>query len=328
MNRIFSINKLTVFKDRNLKVIRHWLNKVKYQGGFSEYEGGFGYRLFCRIGKRYFFSYLLLRFLLTRKVSMPFLDVHVTTRCTLNCRDCNHLTPLYRPDTHYTMSLDSFKTNLDKVLKSVDLIYVLQLVGGEPLLHPDLDKMLEYADSKRKVQFILITTNGTLMPPEKLINAVKKSKKTFFVVSDYSHLFLKIMKTEFVLDCLKQNNIRYYIESYSKGKSWFPQWKIHKSNRDMTAVSDEFRKCYLTNCTGGLMNGKIYPCPIAIPIHRIYNHDSSITDLEKQSKNSVRMDLIRFYLKPCFEICDFCHIPDNPIPVDPAIQVQSEKLIN
>lgn len=49
------------------------------------------------------------------KVSLPFLDHIITTRCSLKCEKCCSLMPTYTEQTHFDETFDDFKQHLDNI---------------------------------------------------------------------------------------------------------------------------------------------------------------------------------------------------------------------
>jgi radical SAM protein with 4Fe4S-binding SPASM domain len=80
--------------------------------------------------------------------------LEITTRCNKNCAFCGGTT---RPSEF--ISVENFTTRLKQVSKLGDRIYLY--VAGEPLLHPNLDTLLDIAANEGAS--IGITTNGTLI---------------------------------------------------------------------------------------------------------------------------------------------------------------------
>lgn len=90
------------------------------------------------------------------------LDVEITTRCQLACPRCarSRLTPGER-------STDLSPGDFARVLSEAEFARELIFVGlGEPLLHPDLDGMVELS-ARRGLETKLVT-NGLLATPERL----------------------------------------------------------------------------------------------------------------------------------------------------------------
>ncbi|HEY3952561.1 MAG TPA: hypothetical protein VGM53_04240, partial [Streptosporangiaceae bacterium] len=64
--------------------------------------------------------------------------VNVTEHCNLRCRSCAHLSPVLPKHFVDPGSLCSDLTALSKSYR----VNVLKILGGEPLLHPDLPEVL------------------------------------------------------------------------------------------------------------------------------------------------------------------------------------------
>ena len=69
------------------------------------------------------------------------LNLTPTMRCNLKCRLCGVLVPQYeyRPQ----MSVEECAKTLEIMFSLADCVGRLQITGGEPLLHPQLDRLLE-----------------------------------------------------------------------------------------------------------------------------------------------------------------------------------------
>ncbi len=80
--------------------------------------------------------------------------IEITNVCNLNCSFC---IPHNRENRF--MNFDEFKLILTKIKPYTNYIYLH--VKGEPLLHPDVDKFIEYAYNQGF--FINLTTNATLL---------------------------------------------------------------------------------------------------------------------------------------------------------------------
>ena len=104
---------------------------------------------------------------------------YLTEGCNLCCRHC-WISPKYQPDGKASsfLDFDLFRSILGQG-KLLGLEYV-KLTGGEPLLHPDIHRILRYMRGE-KLRFTL-ETNGTLCTPE-LAREIKKCKRPSISVS-------------------------------------------------------------------------------------------------------------------------------------------------
>lgn len=86
--------------------------------------------------------------------------IEITNRCNLNCVMCYRLTYLKEIGD---MDFSLFK----QIVKSIKgAQYVCCQGGGEPLLHPQVFEMIEYAHKVCAPKTLTITTNGTVLTRE------------------------------------------------------------------------------------------------------------------------------------------------------------------
>jgi organic radical activating enzyme len=104
------------------------------------------------------------------------LEINVAEHCNLSCRGCSHLSPVVAK--HF---VDPAAVHRD--LKALARCYhtkFVRLLGGEPLLHPDLVSVIDAVRRSGVGDFVSVTTNGLLLPRMKtefwsLIDAVEVS---------------------------------------------------------------------------------------------------------------------------------------------------------
>ena len=90
--------------------------------------------------------------------------IEITNSCNLNCSFCNN----NRRDKKF-MPIEQFEYIINQIKPYTNYVYLH--VKGEPLLHPQLEKILKICSSNRMQ--VNITTNGTLLKQkeEVLINS-------------------------------------------------------------------------------------------------------------------------------------------------------------
>jgi hypothetical protein len=138
-------------------------------------------------------------------------DVLVTEKCSLNCSHCNMFMPHYEFPIH--RELDTIISDIDSYFKIVDYVSVFHLVGGEPFLYPNIENVIKHIleNYVTKIDKLIITTNGTILPKDTIIQLLKDND-VILSVSDYSDKlqFVKSKITK-VLDVYKNNNIKCFI---------------------------------------------------------------------------------------------------------------------
>lgn len=76
-------------------------------------------------------------------VDMDTIQIEITNQCHKRCSNCTRLCG-HHPNPYF-MDFDYFKKAVDSM---VDYPKMTGIMGGEPLLHPDFEKMCEYLHSK------------------------------------------------------------------------------------------------------------------------------------------------------------------------------------
>lgn len=132
-----------------------------------------------------------------QRFELPYLEFFITTRCNLKCKKCSNLIPSIR--SHEDISPEDFKKTLDALRGKIDCLYRLKLHGGEVLLHPHLNEIIEYANKQKKIKLIRIATNGTIIPSERILKSLENSK-VVVQISDYKLPEAKIEQLKSVVE--------------------------------------------------------------------------------------------------------------------------------
>lgn len=94
----------------------------------------------------------------------PHITFFASYQCTLSCKMCLTHSPLI-PDNPYKyqgakmLSFEMFKEAIDKFKRATTCAFI---GNGEPLLNPDIFRMIEYASKERRM-YTGLCTNGTLL---------------------------------------------------------------------------------------------------------------------------------------------------------------------
>jgi organic radical activating enzyme len=183
-------------------------------------------------------------------------DVLVTEKCSLNCSHCNMFMPHYEFPIH--RELDTIISDIDSYFKIVDYVSVFHLVGGEPFLYPNIENVIKHLLENyiTKIDKLIITTNGTILPKDSIIQLLKDND-VILSVSDYSdkldHIKKKVVK---VLDSYKENNINHYVRNQIE---WYDFGDLRvKKNLSTDKLINHFDSC--TAPFRGLNDGKFYYC--------------------------------------------------------------------
>lgn len=271
---------------------------------------------------------LKLRFKILKKPCIPNLDFQITTKCTLRCEQCSILIPYYPQENQYAETFESFKTRLDNLLKNVDCICKLLVLGGEPFLNKELANMIEYASKKKQIKFIETVTNSTILPDESLLTVYKKYRnKNHIAISDYtSNPKLRNLKIDELKQILDKYNIPFICNYYP----WTFMGHVHKENRTKEELIRMKNNCYQQYCHG-YYNGDLYLCSRIFGMRMSYDKqigtssDNTVSDYVEITSENCSQEIVKLFCKPYFDACDYCHIkPDKKIPC--AVQCLQKNL--
>lgn len=174
--------------------------------------------------------------------NLRYIEMIITTKCNMLCSNCSNGIPYMN---RKTISYQVFCEQLQSLLTHVSYIERFQLHGGEPLLNPEVHKMITLLDKTQKLLNIRIATNGTVIPNEETISALKDSR----IVLAISSYFFNRERREQLIDVCKRNSIRYIL--YDE-QEWY-RFETQKS------VVNSFETCPI-NSFPCYYEGKVYLC--------------------------------------------------------------------
>jgi organic radical activating enzyme len=248
-------------------------------------------------------------------------DVLVTEKCSLNCSHCNMFMPHYEFPIH--MELDTIISDIDSYFKIVDYVSVFHLVGGEPFLYPNIENVIKHILENyiTKIDKLIITTNGTILPKDTIIQLLKDND-VILSVSDYSDKleFIKNKITK-VLDVYKNNNINHYVRNEIE---WYDFGDLRISKKLPT---DELIK-HFDSCTApfrGLNDGKFYYCHLntsAVRTKIFPLNENDYVDIKTISKEELLKFDLGYTDLGYITFCDNCNGCNTGIKVPVSYEKQ------
>lgn len=193
------------------------------------------------------------------------LNLTLTLRCTLKCKLCVADITKYDNIPHF--NLDYLKDSIDRCFKVVDYAERFQLSGGEPLIHKDIDKIVDKAmEYKDRFRFLGIFSNGTVVPDEKLLKTIAKyndTKKFKFYLSHYGKYSTKVDE---IVSLLEMYNIPHDVKIYHGENQHFDGWVDYGDyqhfNYTEQQLEEIFNKCGVHKMGGiwSLRFGELHAC--------------------------------------------------------------------
>lgn len=191
---------------------------------------------------------------LKTKPALSYLEIHVVDHCNMNCRGCDHLSPIA---DEWFADQNRYARDLQQLRRLFSRIYTICLLGGEPLLHPKIARFLFSTRScfpKAKVQ---IMTNGILLDsmPDSFWNACKETS-TEIILDVYPPLY---KKEKCLVNLAKAKGV----SMKSKRVSSFQAFINLEGDSNPNVA---FQKCPF-RFTHQLQEGKLFTCIVPMVAH-------------------------------------------------------------
>ncbi|MDR1363311.1 MAG: radical SAM protein [Spirochaetaceae bacterium] len=249
--------------------------------------------------------------------SLLSIDIPVTMRCSLRCRDCSNLMQYFKKPRH--ADFEQMKRAVKKLFDLIDFTFDVRILGGEPFMNPDLYKFIDLFHAySSKFAYMWVITNGTIIPDERNLEALK-NRKIFVRISDYQNPRQQIEK---LVSVLVKNGIFHEIVPIQAWQDCSRIQNYHRTQEENEAV---LRNCGVRD-TPTIIDGKIFRCPLSgsawllsILPPELYEYVELLNS--NDSNDSLRRQIQGLMRQKYLKACNFCgnrSINTNRIP--PAIQ--------
>jgi hypothetical protein len=253
------------------------------------------------LGRLVFFRWKQKRRLQKRKLLQ--FQVHLTEHCNLKCKYCSHFSPV--ADKEF-IPIDIFERDLARLSELTrGRIEKIALLGGEPLLHPQISLLLDIARKHFNNGLITINTNGTLL---------LKQADEFWKNCKKNNIDIWITKYPIKLD---MEGIKRYSRKFGVRVNYFDKavktmWKIPL---DMDGGQDgrkNFNSCSQANWCVSLQDGKLFTCgtiPYIRHFNKYFGKKLPVTEYDYIDIHKAKNigEILEFLCKPV-PFCRFCNI--------------------
>lgn len=240
-------------------------------------------------------------------------DIHVADHCNLNCKGCEHFSPLVKEEF---LDIAVFRRDCARLAEltngEIDDIAVL---GGEPLLHPNLTEFLDTAREYFHTCSIRIVTNGILLLKQ-TDEFWKNCKK------NNVEIIITVYPVKLDHDAIKSLAKKYGIPLKYWGEPGEPtRWQRRPLDlQGKQNIDESFKLCYMPNGCIQLVDGKLYTCAIiayAKYFNSYFNKDLRVTDsdyIDIYKTESIK-EIFDFLSKP-MPFCRYCNIKETALQIE------------
>ena len=232
-------------------------------------------------------------------------EVHLVEHCNLNCKGCDNFSPIAEKEY---LNLSRFEEDMKQLSKlCLGEVHTIHLMGGEPLLHPQVNEFLRISRENFPIGNINLFTNGLLLlqQTDEFWSICKENDINILVTKypipfDYDSAEQKARS--------KQVSYR-YAYSIDKDKTLFHfTLDIEGTQNDV----DSFLKCHRANDCIALYNGRLYTCSIAANIRHFNKKYGKNLHVSKRDSidiyEATSIEQILEFLSHPIPFCRYCKI--------------------
>lgn len=245
---------------------------------------------------------------ITPKANIDFVEIHLAEHCNLNCQCCTHFSNLAEPEF---ANIEVFERDIKRLSElSNGEVNIIHLMGGEPLLNPNIKRFFEISRKYFDKTEIKLVTNGILLLKQK--DSFWQSMKDNKITLAPTKYPIKI-DWDKIKEICKDMNIKLIFfndEDIIKTSSKFPLNLEGDENPEWN-----FRNCEFANSCLRLDNGKLYTCSIPVNIrdfNKFFNKNIpiSVNDYIDIHKARNYQEVLQFLAKP-IPFCKYCDVKNR-----------------
>ena len=228
---------------------------------------------------------------------IEYLEHHIVDHCNLKCAGCSHFSSIA---DEWFEDLEDFKKDFNELSnKTNQQVKTIRIMGGEPLLHPQVSLFLENARIYFPNSEIQLVTNGILInqKKEELVKICNENKIRVCVSNYGLKINLKELLRGFNLTRIDSKNLMYNICLDTTGEM---------------NPEQAFSRCDLHICHWYyFQNGRFYPCCISANI-KYFNKKFEYNLDNEEELNSISIykhteeEILNFLNKP-IPLCKYCN---------------------
>lgn len=310
--KIFSVSKTCTHKVINLLGIKLKFRLKHRNLEFADIEKQFEYNLCKKLEK-----------LFVKPQYIEQVEINLTSHCNLNCQMCDHFAPIaYKEFADINIVRKDLARLSELTNQKLDR---LLLLGGEPLLHPDINLFIEAAYENFPNTEITIFTNNII---------IDKMPESFWETCKKCNAIIKYTKYPINLDFPKlhkiaeEHQVKMVAAEYLEDKLK-TSWKFPLDVEGKQSILSNFINCeHATNCLN-LDNGKMYTCTVAPNIrhfNRYFNKNIPLTESDGVDIYAVKNqeELINRLYSP-IPFCKYCDIRNRKRDIPWAISKKDIK---
>lgn len=253
-------------------------------------------------------------------------DISLTEKCTLQCKKCNMFMPYFKNPKNQLC--DEVLSDIDAYFSVVDEVKVMNLLGGEPFLYPEILCVINYIGEKyrNRITNLIVFTNAMIVPTDEVCSAMKKYDVQV-QISDYT----SVVPYQKKLNEFYQKMDDYGINHYTFQLDTWGDFGFPENSNDLPEeqMEDFFNRCMAP--FRGLWKKRVYFCHLETSAIRagIYEDNADdyymLLDSQGSDMKKLYMEFDYGYCRGGYiSFCKVCRGCDcvNTLTVPAALQME------
>ncbi len=229
------------------------------------------------------------------------IEFHVSDSCNLNCTNCGHFSNLAEK---HTCDVETFRKDLKRFIEIMgEKLKGVILIGGEPLLNPDIRKFITSARELFPTGNLLMFTNGILLNtmPENFWKTCSECKLDIIVSAYPIEIHIEEISAK-----AKEYGVKISFADRHED-NWLYWYLDLQGTHDITK---NFILCSQANNCHQIRNGRLYPCSVAAYVdyfNKKFNTNLVLSDEDSLdlSQSVTAQDVLNFLSRPV-PFCRYC----------------------
>ena len=188
------------------------------------------------------------------KTFIKHIDITITERCSMKCRDCANLMQFYKKPQN--ANFEEMLVAMKNLSESVDEIYEYRVLGGDPFMNKEMYKSVNAIKEFDNVHNIIVYTNAKIIPKNENLNCLKHPKVRVQITNYGKNLS---SAHDEIVALFKKEKIAYVSE---RVKQWDDVGRVEYIDEPDEVTSKKFEDC-CANDLFTILNGKLFKCPVS-----------------------------------------------------------------
>lgn len=237
-----------------------------------------------------------------RKIYAEALEYSAAYHCNLRCAGCSHMSPFVR---HGIPTPDSFAADVVRLTTAFHAEEV-RLLGGEPLLNPEIVALLKTARVSAIANRVIVTTNGLLLArmPTAFWENVDEVRVSLYPRASPSPAQLERIEAR-----AREHGTRLVVTAWREFRTTLVTTP-HPADLTTAMI---YRTCHSAHRCHMLLEGRLFKCPVPpflaqyLAKLRREGYDPAAESLDIHASGDLFEDLRRFLLtRRTLEACRYC----------------------